>query len=126
MIDLKALHRFVENWTGRGYEKGDTQPFWIELLAALGAEEPTQYIKFEDQVHLDHTSFIDGHIPATHVLIEQKSIQKDLGTAIVQSDGSRLSPFHQANDRAVMAAYGFKPGPDFTESTCVAKLLEMY
>lgn len=33
---------------------------------------------------------------------------------------------HQANDRAVMAAYGFKPGPDVTESTCVAHLLEMY
>lgn len=33
---------------------------------------------------------------------------------------------HQANDRAVMAAYGFKSGPDFTESTCVAHLLEMY
>lgn len=25
-----------------------------------------------------------------------------------------------------MVAYGFKPGPDFTESTCVARLLEMY
>lgn len=109
MIDLKALHRFVENWTGRGYEKGDTQPFWIELLGALGVEQPTQYIRFEDQVHLDHTSFIDGHIPTTHVLIEQKSIQKDLGTAIVQSDGSKLSPFQQAKRYSSELPYSERP-----------------
>lgn len=109
MIDLKALHRFVENWTGRGYEKGDTQPFWIELLATLGVEEPTQYIKFEDQVHLDHTSFIDGFIPSTHVLIEQKSIQKDLGSAIVQSDGSKLSPFQQAKRYSSELPYSERP-----------------
>lgn len=109
MIDLKALHRFVENWTGRGYEKGDTQPFWIELLATLGVDEPTQYIKFEDQVHLDHTSFIDGFIPSTHVLIEQKSIQKDLGSAIVQSDGSKLSPFQQAKRYSSELPYSERP-----------------
>lgn len=28
---------------------------------------------FEDQVRLDHTSFIDGYIEKTHVMIEQKS-----------------------------------------------------
>lgn len=36
---------------------------------------------------LDHTSFIDGYIPSTHVLIEQKSIDKDLKKGIRQSDG---------------------------------------
>ena len=45
---------------------------------------------------LDHTSFIDGFIPATHVLIEQKGIGKDLRKPIKQSDGSRLTPFQQA------------------------------
>lgn len=68
-MDISLLQKFVSDWTGRGYEKGETQPFWIALLAALGVEDPTQYIRFEDQVHLDHTSFIDGHIPATHVTI---------------------------------------------------------
>ena len=32
---------------------------------------------------------------------------------------------HQLNDKAVMQAYGF-PIKDFTESDCVAKLMEMY
>ena len=133
-------------------------------------------------MHLDHTAFIDGYIPSTHVLIEQKSITKDLGAPIRQSDGSLLNPFqqakrysaepaspvaaspavakiaetaqgildaralypdcsladlydevtmpielrraHQANDRAVMQAYGFPIG--MSESECVARLLEMY
>lgn len=62
----------------------------------MGVEHPAQFISFEDQVHLDHTSFIDGYIPATKVLIEQKSVDKDLNKAIKQSDGSLLNPFQQA------------------------------
>jgi type I restriction-modification system DNA methylase subunit len=45
---------------------------------------------------VDKTNFIDGHIPSTRVLIEQKSIDKDLRKGIVQSDGSLLNPFQQA------------------------------
>ena len=36
-----------------------------------------------------------------------------------------LRKAHQANDRAVMAAYGF-PVRNFTESDCVAALMKMY
>ncbi|MCF0201229.1 MAG: class I SAM-dependent DNA methyltransferase, partial [Bacteroidales bacterium] len=36
-----------------------------------------------------------------------------------------LRKAHQANDRAVMAAYGF-PVKDFTEQDCVARLMEIY
>lgn len=59
-------------------------------------EHPEQFINFEEQVHLDHTSFIDGVIPATKVLIEQKSLEKDLRKPIRQSDGTLLTPFQQA------------------------------
>ena len=38
---------------------------------------------------------------------------------------SELRKAHQANDRAVMAAYGF-PIKDFTESDCVAALMKLY
>lgn len=38
---------------------------------------------------------------------------------------AELRRAHQQNDRAVMQAYGF-PIKDFTESDCVARLLEMY
>jgi len=100
MTELKhrtAAKKFVEYWTGKGYEKGESQKFWIQLLReVLGIENPEQFISFEDQVHLDHTSFIDGYIPATKVLIEQKSSDKNLYKAIKQSDGSMLNPFQQA------------------------------
>ena len=92
-----AAKKFVEDWTGKGYEKGESQKFWLQLLGeVLGVEHPAQFISFEDQVHLDHTSFIDGYIPSTKVLIEQKGVNKDLNKAIKQSDGSLLNPFQQA------------------------------
>ena len=93
----KAAKAFSDYWQGRGYEKGESQPFWLALLRdVLGVEHPEQYITFESQVKMDNTSFIDGYISATKVLIEQKSIDKDLSKAIRQSDGSLLTPFQQA------------------------------
>ena len=92
-----AAKRFAEDWEGRGYEKGESQPFWLSLLRDVyGVEHPEQFITFEEQVRLDHTSFIDGILPATHVLIEQKGLDKDLKKPIPQSDGTRLTPFQQA------------------------------
>lgn len=92
-----AAKAFVEYWKDKGYEKGESQKFWLSLLRDVyGVEHPEQYIEFEEQVHLDHTSFMDGYIPATRVLIEQKSQDKDLNKGIRQSDGSYLSPFQQA------------------------------
>lgn len=89
---------FIEFWKGKGYEKGQSQTFWLQLLSdVLGVEEPSKFIEFEDQVHMDKaTGFIDGYIPSTKVLIEQKSIEKDLRKGIRQSDGSLLTPFQQA------------------------------
>jgi len=92
-----AAKKFAAEWKGRGYEKGECQPFWLELLRnVFGVENPAHFIAFEDQVHLDHTSFIDGFIPYTQVLIEQKGLGKDLRKPIRQSDGSSLTPFQQA------------------------------
>ncbi len=92
-----AAKKFSAIWAGKGYEKGESQPFWLSLLRDVyGVDHPEQYITFEDQVHLDHTSFIDGMIPATRVLIEQKGLEKDLKKPIKQSDGSLLTPFQQA------------------------------
>ena len=93
----QAAKAFAEYWKGKGYEKGQSQPFWLELLRNVyGVENPAHYISFEDQVHIDHTSFIDGYIETTKVLIEQKSLGKDLNKPIKQSDGSLLNPFQQA------------------------------
>ncbi|MCC8195191.1 MAG: methylase [Ruminococcus sp.] len=99
MTDLQAVEakKFAEYWKGKGYEKGESQKFWIDLLEHVyGVKNISEFISFEDQVHLDHTSFIDGYIPSTKVLIEQKGLGKDLKKAIKQSDGTYLTPFQQA------------------------------
>ena len=97
MEQRQAAKYFAEFWKGKGYEKGESQKFWLSLLGEVyGVEHPAEYISFEDQVHLDHTSFIDGYIPRTRVLIEQKGLGKDLLKPIKQSDGSLLTPFQQA------------------------------
>ncbi len=93
-----AAAAFAERWKGRGYERGESQPFWIDLLSNVyGIDTPTNgFITFEDHRMVDSSNFIDGRIPSTKVLIEQKSLGKDLRKGIVQSDGSLLNPFQQA------------------------------
>ncbi len=93
-----AAAEFAERWKGRGYERGESQPFWIDLLSNVyGIETPSDgFITFEDHRMVDASNFIDGRIPSTKVLIEQKSLGKDLRKGILQSDGSLLNPFQQA------------------------------
>ena len=105
-----AAKEFAEDWRGKGYEKGHSQTFWLSLLQKVyGVAEPDKFITFEDQIMLDHTSFIDGFIPATHVLIEQKGIGRDLRKPIMQSDGTRLTPFQQAKRYAAELPYSQRP-----------------
>ena len=93
----QAAKRFAANWKDKGYEKGQSQAFWLSLLRdVFGVAHPEDFILFEEQVHIDHTSFIDGRIPSTKVLIEQKGLGKDLNKPIRQSDGTLLNPFQQA------------------------------
>ena len=106
----QAAKSFAEKWEGKGYEKGQSASFWLSLLSEVfGVENPDELIRFEDKVMLDNTSFIDGYIPSTNVLIEQKSIDKDLGKAIRQSDGSLLTPFQQAKRYSSELAYSERP-----------------
>ena len=105
-----AAKKFADEWAGKGYEKGESQKFWLQLLQeVLGVEDPYSFISFEDQVHLDHTSFIDGYIADTHVLIEQKSADKDLSKPIRQSDGILLTPFQQAKRYSADLPYSKRP-----------------
>lgn len=95
---IKAAKEFVARWEGKGDEKQETALFWIDLLQnVLGVENPTSIIQFEKPVVIEkNTKFIDGFIPSTKVLIEQKSIEKKLGKTAVQSDGEKLTPYGQA------------------------------
>lgn len=74
-----------------------------------GVEHPEDVIQFENRVKLDKTSFIDGYIPSTHVLIEQKSSNKDLRKGIRQSDGTVLTPFQQAKRYSIELPYEDRP-----------------
>lgn len=74
-----AAAEFAERWKGRGYERGESQPF---------------------------CSLAD--------LYDELTMPVELRKA------------HQANDRAVMQAYGFPVKSTFTESQCVAELFKLY
>ena len=106
----KQAKAFIERWGNRGNERQDTQSFWLDLLRSVyGIENPSEYIKFEDTVMMDHTSFMDGYIDTTKVLIEQKGANKDLSKAIKQSDGSFLTPFQQAKRYSANLPYSKQP-----------------
>ena len=94
----KAAKEFAEYWKDKGYEKGESQSFWLSLLRdVLGVEHPEHYVRFEQQAKIDKANgFIDVVIPSTRVMIEQKGAHKDLRKGILQSDGSVLNPFQQA------------------------------
>lgn len=95
----KAARKFSEEWKGKGYEKGESQKFWIDLLCNVyGVQDFSNFVYFENQIkekmlkqvqHDRHseldseslasqsiTNFIDIYIPSTKVMIEQKSIEK--------------------------------------------------
>ena len=99
-----AAKQFVADWKGRGDEKQETQLFWVSLLAKVfGVVEPDKFIEFEKPVEVDDaktgkhtTKYIDAHIGATRVLIEQKGSNIDLSKGAKQSDGAILTPFKQA------------------------------
>lgn len=95
---MKKVAEFVESWKGKGDEKQDTQRFWMELLhMVLGVENPARHLLFEKKVKLeDSTRFIDGYIPETKVLIEQKGKHIDLSKPDLQSGGASLTPYNQA------------------------------
>lgn len=106
----QAAAQFAVEWKGKGYEKGESQPFWMALLHNVyGVEHAEKYISFENQVKLSNTSFIDGFIESTHVLIEQKGLDKDLRKPIRQSDGTMLTPFQQAKRYAAELPYSKRP-----------------
>ena len=81
-----AAKQFALDWQEHGDEKQETQAFWLALLQKIfGVEEPEKTISFERRVEVDDpktgkstTKFIDGYIPQTRVLIEQKGMDIDL------------------------------------------------
>ena len=93
-----AAADFAARWEGKGYERGQSQLFWADLLTnVFGVENLPEFLRYEEQVAsmVDSTNFIDVHIPSTKVLIEQKSINIDLRKPVKRGDGY-ITPFLQA------------------------------
>ncbi len=43
----KAAKKFAEYWQGKGYEKGESQPFWLALLRdVFGVAEPEMMLHY--------------------------------------------------------------------------------
>ena len=97
----QAAKQFVKDWSGKGYEKGETQRFWIDLLhTVFGIDNPTKMMEFELPVKTitkeKGSDFIDAYIHSTKVLIEQKGSHVDLSAKARQSDSAELTPYQQA------------------------------
>ena len=91
------MKSFIDRWENAGDEKSDTQKFWLELLRdVLSIDNPEDFITFEKRVNLGHVSYIDGYIPSTGIIIEQKSSTVNLDAPAKQSDGTPATPFEQA------------------------------
>ena len=101
MIHKQAIRQFVTDWMGKGYEKGETQRFWLDLLHNIfGVDDPTKEMLFEIPVKTitkeKGADFIDCYVKSTKVLIEQKGSHVDLSLKSKQSDGAELTPYQQA------------------------------
>ena len=109
-----AAAAFAERWHGKGYEKGETQRFWLDLLHnVFGEDDPTKTMQFEIPVKTitkeKGADFIDGYITPTKVLIEQKGSHIDLAAKAKQSDNSELTPYQQARRYAEGLPLSQKP-----------------
>ncbi len=95
--DRKSRKTFVETWTGRGYEKGETQQFWLSLLTNVLGYEHNDTVLFEH--HTTTGGFIDVWIRQSDVMIEQKGIEIDLDKEELRQ-GTLKTPLQQVQDYA--------------------------
>ena len=94
----EAARKFINHWRGKGDEKQDSQLFWVSLLQDVyGMENVKEHVQFERRVIVDgQQKYIDVYLPETRVMIEQKSMTKDLSKPEPQSGGISLTPYQQA------------------------------
>ncbi len=92
-----SVKDFVNQWREVSGERANYQKFWLTLIRdVFNVDKPENFIQFEVPVNLAHKSFIDGYLPDSRVIVEQKNFGVDLKKEITQSDGSKLTPFEQA------------------------------
>lgn len=94
----EAGRQFYQKWVGKGKEDEDDRSYWLDILQRImGADDATDRVEFQKKVIVDgHTKRIDGYIPETKVIIEQKSLGFSLDKKTRQSGGIDLTPYEQA------------------------------
>lgn len=92
----KNLKSFVKAWKDRGYEKGETQQFWLQLLRAIGYDY-VDSVLFEKP--LKSRGFPDVWLREVNVMVEQKSLGVDLDKPEPRQ-GEMKTPFKQVLDYA--------------------------
>lgn len=93
----EATRQFYNKWVNKGEEKKDDQSYWLDFLQnIMGIENATDRIQFQKDVPGPNhkTKWIDAYIPETRVLIEQKSLNIDLGKP--QAGHYGMTPYEQA------------------------------
>lgn len=86
---MNNIKKFIAQWSGHGYEKGETHAFWLSLMRDLfGITEPEKFITFE--VPIPH-GFIDALLDDTKTLIEQKSSAVNLDAPEIFSQAKRYN-----------------------------------
>lgn len=95
-----AAKAFAKRWKGEHSEDQDGRSFWIDLLQSVyGIEQAINYIQFEKRVKSKSTQRIDAYIPATKVLIEQKSSNVPLDLPVQRGPYKKpITPYGQAKE----------------------------
>lgn len=94
----ECAKKFAVAWAGRGYEKGDTGSFWLELLRdVVGMDDVTTNVRFETKT--SDRGYIDVTIRDAKTVIEQKSLGVDLDKPELRQ-GVLVTPFEQARNYA--------------------------
>ena len=89
----QAARDFADRWKDRGYEKGEGQKFWIDLLHnVLGMENVLEKCEFEQLA--PNGGFPDVYIPDCDVIIEQKGLHIDLDKPELRQN-KMVTPFEQ-------------------------------
>ncbi|MBQ6522448.1 MAG: class I SAM-dependent DNA methyltransferase, partial [Atopobiaceae bacterium] len=88
------IQAFAQRWKGKGYEKGESVKFWIELQQAIGYQHvhTTLY-----EHHLDSGGFADVWLRDGNTIVEQKSLGVDLDKPELRQ-GAMKTPLDQALD----------------------------
>lgn len=107
-----AAKAFSRRWSGHGYEKGETQSFWSDLLRTVfDSEKAGVTIEYEKPIKKGkgETQYIDAYIPATKVLIEQKGAGIELSRHQQRKNQIPITPYGQAKQYADNLPYSEKP-----------------